>query len=146
MSPDKIFWLVQSKGKFLSQYANNDNLKSQANAVWNQLDGITPILLCVAILVGIIVAAIYYTSFNENPGRHYKIKYWGLFFLSSVLVTAVLTIGLEYLLIKTNLNVAGLYMRCMASNATITLVVYFAVSFVWCNIFPTNACRFLKIR
>lgn len=52
----KIFFLLPSKGKFLQNFANNDQLKAQAEQVWRQLDGLSPILLILTAVLGIGLA------------------------------------------------------------------------------------------
>lgn len=147
ISPDKIFFLLQSKGKFLNQFANNENLKNQASQVWKSLEGWTPILLAVTALIGIGLAIYYYTVYNEQPGRHYKVKHWGIWMLISFVFTFIVTLAIEYFGIKTNLKsgLTSLYWLTALNNALYTVVLYFITSLVWCNLLPTNAYRFLKL-
>jgi hypothetical protein len=142
-----IFFLVQSKGKFLSQFAN-ENLKKQADAVWQSLESVTPFLVAIFIVAGIGSAILYYTWFNNISGRHYKVKYWGLFAGIFFSLTLLLTLIAEYGLIKTNLNdgISPLYWKCAISNALYCFGSYLVVSFLWCNWGRTNAYRFLKIK
>jgi hypothetical protein len=148
ISLDKIFFLLQSKGKFLNQFANNENLKNQANAVWHSLEDIAPFLLAITVVVGAGLAAYYYTSFNNQPGRHYKVKYWGIFAIVSLVLTFVVTMGTEYLLIKTNMKngITSLYLKCAISNAIYGIGLYLLTSIVWCNWGRTNAYRLFKFK
>ncbi len=147
VSPDKIFLLLQSKGKFLNQFANNENLKNQATQVWKSLEGWTPILLGLTAIIGIGLASYYYTAYNEQPGRHYKVKYWGIWLVISFVFTFIATLAIEYFGIKTNLHtgLTSLYWLTALNNALYTIGLYFLTSFVWCNCFSTNAYRFLKL-
>lgn len=144
MSPDKVFFiLVQSKAKFLNQFTN-DNLKSQADAVWRQLEGVTHWLVILMVVLGIGLAAYYYKPYNEQPGRHYRVSHWFGFGLIAIALTFAGTLCMEYLLIKTNLrdNISSLYMMVALNNAIYCAIVYGITSVVWCNFFPTNAYRF----
>jgi hypothetical protein len=141
-----IFFLVQSKGKFLSQFAN-ENLKNQANAVWQSLESITPLLVAIFIVAGVGFAVSYYTVFNNRPGRHYKMKYWFLFAAFALIATLVFTLIAEFGLIKTNLknDVFFLYSMCALSNVIYSLILYFIISVIWCNLGKTNAYRYFKL-
>lgn len=147
MGIEKIFFLLPSKGKFLNNFAQNDVLKAQANQVWRQLDGLTPILLLVTAGIGISFAICYYTWYNKKPGRHYKVKYWGLWAIIAFVLSFVATLVIEYIGIKTNINsgLTSLYWLCALNNAIYCFVLYFITSFVWCNTLPTNAYKFLKL-
>lgn len=144
MSPD-IFFLVQSKGKFLNSFAN-ENLKNQATAVWSKLSDWTPILLIITIVLGIGLAAFYYKPYNDRPGRHYKVSYWGIWGIITTVLAFIVTLLIEYLCIKTNLKsgLTSLYWMTALSNAIYCAALYFITSLVWCNFLPTNAYKFLK--
>jgi hypothetical protein len=138
------FDMFPTKGEFLSQYANNDNLRNQANALWKQLENIKPILYIVAVVIALAFCVYYYKWYNEKPGRHYKIEYWLRHFLYSGLATAIATFILECFLIKTNLDAWSLYMGRVVICTAISLGMYFLASWLWCSCLPTNAYRFLK--
>lgn len=143
----KIFFLLQSKGKFLQGFASNDQLKAQAELVWRQLEGLSPILLILTAVLGISLAIYYYTGYNEMPGRHYKIKHWCIWAAVALVLSFVSTLIIEYLGIKTNIKtgLTTLYWMCALNNALYCLVLYFFTSVVWCNTGRTNAYKFFKI-
>lgn len=142
----KIFFLLPSQGKFLQCFADNEKLKAQAEQVWRQLDGLSPFLLILTALIGMGLASFYYTWYNEKPGRHYKIKYWGLWALCAPILSLVLTFAVEYVGINTNIHtgLSSLYWLCALNNALYCLMIYFLTSLVWCNVGRTNAYKFLK--
>lgn len=146
MGIDKIFFLLPSKGKFLNNFAHNDLLKAQADQVWRQLDGLSLVLLIACAVIGIGLAIYYYTGYNEMPGRHYKIKHWGIWAIISFVFTLITTAVIEYVCIKTNIKtgLTSLYWLCALNNALYSLVLYFLTSVVWCNFCRTNAYKFLK--
>ena len=142
----KIFFLLPTKGKFLQNFANNDQLKAQAELVWRQLDGLSPIMFILSVIIGIGLAIYYYTGYNEVPGRHYKIKHWGLWAAIAFVLSLVVTAVIEYVGIKTHLNsgLTSLYWLYAINNALYCLILYFITSVFWCNFCRTNAYKFLK--
>ncbi len=146
MGLDKTFLLLPSKGKFLQNFAPNDQLKAQADLVWRQLDGFSLPLLALTAVLGIGLAIYYYTGYNEMPGRHYKIKHWGLWAGIAFFLSFISTAVIEYVCIKTNIKTGlkSLYWLCALNNALYCLILYFLTSLVWCNFGRTNAYKFLK--
>ena len=144
----KLFFLLPSKGKFLQGFAYNEQLKAQAEQVWRQLDGYSLILLILTAIFGIGIAIYYYTGYNEKPGRHYKIKHWGLWAGIAFVVSFIVTLVIEYLCIKTNIKSgrASLYWLCALNNAIYCLLLYIVTSILWCNFGRTNAYKFLKFK
>ena len=141
-----FFFLLPSKGKFLNGF--NEQLRQQADSVWRQIDGLSPFLLILGLFLGVGLAVFYYRGFNERPGRHYKMKYWAIWALLSVIITMVATIAIEYVGVKTNLKsgYAELYWLCAINNALYAFGFYLFTSVVWCNAFPTNAYKFFKFK
>lgn len=142
----KLFFLLPTKGKFLQNFAENDQLRNQANQFWQKLDDISLFLLLLSILIGIGLAAYYYTGYNNLTGRHYKIKYWSLWFFIAIFSTFVITLILEYCSIDIKLKpeYTSLYWMCALNNSLYCLVFYFLTSLCWCNFGRTNAYKFLK--
>jgi hypothetical protein len=140
-----IFFLLPAKGKFLNNF--NEQLKQQADFVWRELDGLSLILFLGGVIIGVGFAIYYYTGFNESPGRHYKMKYWGIWGALSFVLTMIFTVAIEYIGIKTNLNtgLTELYWLCAINNALYSAILYLVTSFIWCNAFRTNAYKFFKI-
>jgi uncharacterized membrane protein YraQ (UPF0718 family) len=139
--------MLPEKGKFTQQFTN-EQLQAQAAKVWQQLDEWSLVLLVAGILIGVMTAVYYYTTFNNKPGRHYKLIYWliGLFLAS--LLGLIFTAIFEYFLIKTNLK-SGIYLlygKCALNNAFYCALSYLVTSIVWCNYLPTNANRLFKIK
>ena len=144
----KIFFLLPSKGKFLQNFANNDQLKvsggaGMATARWaftnsayiNCCPGIGPRFITIP---GIMKCLAVITRFNTGAyGRLSPL-------FSSLIGTAVI----EYVGIKTNIKtgLTSLYWLCAINNALYCLILYFLTSVVWCNFnfCRTNAYKFLK--
>lgn len=141
-----IFFLLPSKGKFLQNFAQNEQLKGQAEQVWRRLDDLSLILLIITVFIGIGLSVYYYTSYNEMPGRHYKVKHWGIWAAIAFALSLVGTVLIEYFGIKTNIKsgLTSLYWLCALNNAIYCFILYFFTSLVWCNFFCTNAYKFLK--
>lgn len=145
MNPE-IFFLIQSRGKFLNAFTN-DSLKSQATAVWSRLSDLTPLLLIIMIILGVGLGAYYYKPYNDLPGRHYKVYHWGIVGIIATCLTFGITLLIEYFGIKTNLHtgLTSLYLMTALSNAIYCAAFYLITSIVWCNFLPTNAYKFLKV-
>lgn len=146
MNVISIFFLLPSKGKFLQSFAQNEHLKAQAEQVWRWLDDLSPLLLIMTVFIGIGLAVYYYTSYNEMPGRHYKVMHWGIWAAVAFALSFFGTVLIEYFGIKTNIKsgLTSLYLLCALNNAIYCLILYFLTSLVWCNFFRTNAYKFLK--
>lgn len=146
MNVRSIFFLLPSKGKFLQNFAQNEQLKAQAEQVWRRLDDLSLILLIMTVFIGIGLAVYYYTSYNEMPGRHYKVKHWGIWAAVAFALSLVGTVLIEYFGIKTNIKsgLTSLYWLCALNNAIYCFILYFFTSLVWCKFFRTNAYKFLK--
>lgn len=137
-----------SKAKFLQNFAHNEQLKAQAEQVWRQLDGWSPILLIITAVLGICLAIFYYDRYNEMPGRHYKISHWGIWGGIAFFLSLIVTVTIEYVCIKTHIKtgLTSLYWLCALNNALYCAILYFLTSLAWCNFFRTNAYKFLKFR
>lgn len=146
MGIKNIFFLLPSKSKFLQGFADNDQLKAQAELVWRQLEGLVPVLLIITALLGIGLAIYYYTGYNEMPGRHYKMKYWGIWAAVAFVLSLFATVTIEYFGIKTNIRsgLTSLYWLCAINNALYCFGLYFLTSVVWCNYFTTNAFKYFR--
>jgi hypothetical protein len=140
------FFLLPNKSKYLEGFPT-DQLKQQAVLLWKQLDNLSVWLFMAQAIVTIIICLYYYYPFNNKPGRHYHLKYWGYFLVSAAIISFVLTLCLECFLVKTNIkDIWGVYLPIAISNAIYSVFVYFVVSFIICNI-PnnSNAYKWLKI-
>lgn len=142
----KIFFLLPSKSKFLQNFDYSEQLKAKAGQVWELLDGLSPWLLLLTATLGIGFAIYYYTAYNEMPGRHYRIKHWGLCAGIAAILSLIGTVVIEYASIKIKLGHSSLYWVCAMNNAIYCAILYFLTSLVWCNFCRTNAYKFLKIR
>ncbi len=138
-------WIAGSMSDFTKPFQENEQLYNQAKAFWRHLDGSMVIVFIGFVLAGILFAAYYYKWFNNNPGRHYRPRYWAFSLLLTVLITFIGTLGFECFVAKPTLNGAfWLEVRIAFGNALYALVVYFLTSVVWCNALPTNAYRLFK--
>lgn len=138
-------WMASSKSDFTRTFRDNENLLSQANKFWGNIESSSMIILLISIVVGIVMAWSYYGPFNNKPGRHYRPKYWVIFMLLVGILTLLLTLGFECLVYPPQLQGAFvLELKIALINAIYSIGIYLLVSFIWCNMFPTNACRILK--
>jgi hypothetical protein len=127
-----LFFLLPTKGEFLSAY-ENDELKSQADALWRQLDGWSLGALLIFLVIGGGTACYYYGRYNNQPGRHYRIHHWVWFAVATIVGTGVVEFIMYKWWIDTNLkggNIDFLYFKCAAHCAFWSFIVYFIVSFL----------------
>lgn len=146
MSLLKFFFFLPEKEKFTQGIAN-EQLIAKVDKLWGDLDELSLILLLGGIAIGVLIAIIYYTAYNEMPGRHYKVKHWGIGFFVTLLITLLFSAAIEYFGLKTSIKsgLMSLYCICALNSALYSLIAYLLVSFIWCNCLPTNAYKFLKL-
>lgn len=138
-------WIAGSQNDFTRQFQSNDQLFNQARSFWNKLDESMWIVIICMLVLGIGVAAYYYTSYNNTPGRHYKPVKWIYFLIATFILTLFSTYGIEYLVCKPQLNGSStLEFMVAIGNALYACIVYFITSVIWCNALPTNAYRLFK--
>jgi hypothetical protein len=134
-----------SMNDFVNKFKDNEAVYNQAKMFWKTLEGNAILYWGVFIAFGIILAALYYTWFNNMPGRHYKPKWWWLFMLVEFVITLFVTYGLVQHLVPARVQGAvGIEWRLAIGNAIYSAVFYLIVSCAWCIFLPTNAYRFIK--
>jgi hypothetical protein len=140
----KAFFMVPSRREFVRDFS--ENLQPQADTLWRNLDNVSPWLLAATAVIAVGLTCYYYYPFNEQPGRHYLPKYWVIFFITAIIATLVVPLGMEYLLIKTHLNDAfWLLLRAAINCAFYGAVIYFLVSVILCNTGRNNAYKIFKL-
>lgn len=140
-------WLGVSGNKFKKQFQDNEALYKHAKEFWSNLDSNSIIIIGIFVVIGILLAIYYYRTYNNQPGRHYRPKKW-LLWLG---ITAALSLifSLIILPIIASPKLPGSFpieLKIAFGNALYAVFVYFVVSVVWCNCFPTNAYRMFKFK
>ena len=142
---DLYKWIAGSMSDFTKPFQENEALFNQAKTFWRHLEGSTMIAIIIFIVLGIMLAALYYKPYNEQAGRHYKPSHWAIFLVITFVLTLLSTWGFEYLAVKPVLKGAAmLELKVAFGNAIYATILYFIASVVWCNALPTNACRIFK--
>lgn len=138
-------WITGTMADFVKPFSENKALYNQAKVFWNKLENFSIFIVLIFLVLGIAWAAYYYTSYNNNPGRHYTPKHWILMLLVTVIVTFIVTLGFEYLAVEPKINGAlGVELKIAIANAIYAGLAYLLTSIVWCNTLPTNAYRMFK--
>lgn len=139
-------WITGTMADFTKPFQNNDDLYKQAQAFWKQLDVSSIIFVAIFLLLGIVMAGIYYKPFNDKPGRHYKPKYWIYFLLTTFVLTLLVTLGCECAIAQPKLDGSFiLELKIAVANAIYSSFIYIFVSWIWCQFnLPTNAYRLIK--
>lgn len=140
-------WIGVSGNGFKKQFHGNDALYKQAKIFWSTLDSNAMVIIVIFLILGILLASYYYTTYNNMPHRHYHPKQW----LGWLLITSVLSLMVSFvvLLIMAPARLHGamfLEIKISFANAIYAAIIYFVMSFVWCNWLPTNAYRMFKIK
>ncbi len=141
-------WGLPKQADFLNHFKNNDELYNQARALWSKLDSCTGWFIVAFALIALVFAFIYYGPYNNKPRRHYKVKHWLIWMLITAAVTFVITLAMGIIMVQSNLSARfGLIFRFSSVNVLYSVVVYFIVAILVCNMpfLKTNAYRFLKI-
>ena len=138
-------WIAGSLSDFSKPFQENEALYKQARAFWMRLENNSTFIFLICLVLGISFAIYYYTSYNNQPGRHYTIWHWIGFLFASFVVTFLVTLGAEYLLVEPKISGAlALETKIALGNAIYASILNFITSIIWCNIGPTNACRIFK--
>ena len=138
-------WIAGNMADFAKPFSENKALYNQAKGFWNKLENSSLVIILIFLVLGIAWAAYYYTSYNNNPGRHYTPKHWILMLLITVIVTFFVTLGFECLAAEPKINGAILLeVKIAIANALYSAFTYLLISIVWCNYLPTNAYRMFK--
>lgn len=139
-------WITGTMADFTKPFQNNDALYKQAQAFWKQLDVSSIIFVAIFLLLGIVMASIYYKPFNDKPGRHYKPKYWIYFLLTTFVLTLLVTLGCGCAIAQPKLDGSFvLELKIAVANAIYSSFIYIFVSWIWCQFnLPTNAYRLIK--
>ncbi len=132
--------------EFCKPFQNNENLYNQARNFWNQLESSSALAIFIFVGLGILIAVLYYKPFNDQPGRHYHPRYWAIFWLSTLILTFLLTLLALYLACPPKLNGSLiLEVKIALANSIYASVIYLLVSWLWCQLnWPTNAYRLIK--
>ena len=130
---------------FVKPFSENKALYNQAKGFWNKLENSSLVIFLIFLVLGIAWAAYYYTSYNNNPGRHYTPKHWILMLLVTVVVTFLVTLSFEYFAVEPKINGAFLLeVKIAIANAFYAALAFLFTSIIWCNTLPTNAYRMFK--
>ena len=142
---DLYEWIAGSMSSFTKPFQENEALFNQAKAFWRHLEGSTMITIAIFVVLGILLAVIYYKPYNDKPGRHYRPTHWLLFLIVTFVLTLLVTWGYEYVAVKPVLYGAlMLEFKVSLGNAIYATALYFVTSLVWCVALPTNAYRLFK--
>ena len=131
---------------FTKPFRENEALFKQAQAFWNKLESGSLIIVLIFIVLGILLAVYYYQPYNNIHGRHYTPMHWLGFLVGTFILTFLVTWGFEYFAVPPKLDGAFiLELRIALGNALYATLLYFIISWIWCQFnWPTNAYRFLK--
>ena len=138
-------WIAGTMNDFTKQFADNKNLYNQARKFWNDLEGISLILILIPVCIGIVGAVYYYKWYNNKPGRRYTPIHWLYLFVGTILATLFITWVVEFFMVDPKLSGAqALEWKIAFGNAIYASGIYFLISLIWCNTMQTNAYKMFK--
>lgn len=139
-------WLIGTKAEYLKQFSNVESLYQRSMAFWNNIEGSTSLLFIAMLIISILFAILYYTWWNNKPGRHYTLGSWVWFAIWACLATFIFSFGIEFFETSPDSEKEWiLIVKLSACNILYSIVFYFLISVIWCNFLPTNACRIFNI-
>lgn len=142
---DLYEWIAGSMSDFAKPFQENEALFNQAKSFWRHLESFSIILVLLFIIIGIIMAVLYYWLYNNKPGRHYMPTHWLLFWAVTFVMGFVITFLFEYAVAQPRLDGAVmLEVKIALGNGIYSSILYLVISIVWCNALPTNAFRIFK--
>ena len=145
-------WITGSKNAFLQVFRDDDVKLKRAREFWDSLQNCEVWLLLGAIAIGVFFAISYYTWWNKiaRPGGyHYRIRHWGGFAVTSSILCFAVSFGLyDFFVVNKTINkiAEGFQFNLSFFNIAVCFISYFIISFLWCNLWKTNAYPFFKIR
>lgn len=144
---DLYEWATGTMSSFTKPFAENEPLYNQAKVFWRNIESNSLVALLIFIIIGALMAIVYYWPFNDKPGRHYRPRYWWMFLAFTAVLSMVVTFAYECLAVNTP-NIYGAVMlefKLSLANALYSALVYLLFSVLWCSLLPTNAYRIFKI-
>lgn len=147
---DLYGWALPNTAAILAPYKDNEQMTKLIKNFMTSLQSCALWFLLLAVILSIVLFAIYYWPYNNKPGRHYKCQKWASFagvlaccmFVSTVVICAFLRCPIAALWWKTTLMIALI-------NTLYSVLLYLLCSFILCQIpssvSKTNAYLFMKI-
>lgn len=140
-------WLVGKKAAFVNSFPQDSPLRQQADAFWRQLDGSTWYFILAFVLVALLCAWIYYKPFNERPGRHFRPRYWVVFWIFTAVLSFIVTLFIAWLMANPK-NISGgwkIEIGISIVNTLYAAFMYVLFSVLFCNIGSTNAYKIFRL-
>lgn len=143
---DVYGWAIGPKSEFTKPFRDNEELLEKANSFWKEVESYTLCYILTFVIIGIVLALVYYTYYNNKPGRHYHPKYWLMFGCFSLVFSFVATWLCQLLLLGTEIQGAvRLELTISSVNVLYVALLYLVMSVICCNTLSTNAYKIFKI-
>lgn len=143
-------WAVPGLSSVLAPYKANEQMTNLVKTFYLKLQSYSLLFILIAVILSVLMFAIYYWPYNSKPGRHYRWQKW-LMFLG---ITAVCAFVITFCIgASIKCPISSLWWRSIATiagvNALYVIVFYLFLSFVLCQMPPastkTNAYLWMKI-
>ena len=132
-----------SEAKFLDRVPEGS--QEIAENYWLSLDSKCLSFLIILIAITIIGCVSYFTVYNEQPGRHYRITHWLCFYIGTIIIVLLGTAGLGYWFCPPTINGSGeLIWDIAIGNLVYSTIIFGLLSIFWWLFLPTNAYRIIN--
>ena len=123
----------------------SEDTMEYATAYWNQLDEKCIIFVILLAVISLGSCIVYFTVYNNMPGRHYKNTHWLMFYLLQAVVgCGAFTYLVAYLIATPTLDGSGMLIFKLAlGNMLYSIFSFGILSVIWWIALPTNAYRLI---
>ena len=144
-------WLLPNEQTFINSFKDNEAKQNAAKVFIKSLSNCDLWLFISCVFLTAVACILYYTWYNnrmEPFGYHYRMRHWGAWMAIALLLSILATyFCCMFTLDKTNLSGTGEFIsKFYLVSAIYSLLFFVILSVVWCNLFPTNAYRWFKIK
>ena len=122
-----LTWFT-SKKEYLASHADSESAKKAATRMWNAIDSTDWIPFVIMIVLTCVFCWLYFFYFNEKPGRYYHPKHWVKFGGYNLIVVALTTLGLCYILTPNPSFDYWFLTKVIIINTIYALVLYYIIS------------------
>ena len=139
---DLYSWATGSMNEFAKPFQENPALYQKAKNCWRALESNSWIFILIFIVLGILIAEMYYKKISERPGRKYHPKYWALSGAGTLIATWVLTEIVAWSMLGNSMSGSVSIALIIASlNTFYAACIYFFTSVFCCKFQTTCAYR-----
>ena len=136
-------FIVGTESKFTD--ALDASTQEAGEEYWHTLDKACLVLFLAMLIITIGLCVLYFTYYNNRPGRHYRVSHWVRFYVGAITASFVSTWLLSYILATPTVKGAEwLVFDIAIGNLEYSIILFLFMSIIWWRYLPTNAYRVIK--